>query len=125
MYRLTSGWVFPPASSHDLQKAFLSISVHIFLVEIFTLIIFRLRSISLITTGKGEIAKSLKMQFFKQNCIISLFEDDQSVRRRLNWAVIVLIEEQVRKTSNRTWFVGFLTSQTLRIWVFKLWVFLW
>jgi hypothetical protein len=77
-------WVFPPASSHRYMKVFVSVSMHVFLVEIFTLIIFRLWSISLIMTDEREIAKSLKMQLFKQKCIISQFDDDQSARRRLN-----------------------------------------
>jgi hypothetical protein len=79
-----SRWVFPPASSHRYMKVFVSASVHFSLVEIFTLIIFRLWSISLIMTGDGEIAKSLKMHFFEQKCILSQFGDDQSVRHRSN-----------------------------------------
>jgi hypothetical protein len=116
--------VFPPASSHRYMKVFVSVSVHFFLVELFTLIIFRLRSISLIVTGKGEIAKSLKMHFFQQKSIRSQLEDDQSVRRRLNWPVLLWIEDKVRTKSNLAGFVRFLTSQTVRIRVFKLWVFL-
>ena len=69
---------------HRYMKVSKSVSMHFFLVEIFTLIIFRLWSISLIMTNEGEIAKSLKMHFSEQKCIISQFEDDQSVRRRLH-----------------------------------------
>jgi hypothetical protein len=77
------------ASSYRYMKAFVSVSVDLFLVELFTLIIFHLRSVSIIVTGKGEIAKSLKMHFFEQKYIRSQFEDDESVRRRLNSAVLL------------------------------------
>jgi hypothetical protein len=66
------------------MKVFVSASVYVFLAEIFTLIIFRLWSISLIMTDGGEIAKSLKMHFFEQKRILSQFEGDQSLRRHLN-----------------------------------------
>ena len=45
--------VFPPAFSRRYMKVLKSGSVQLFLAEIFTLIIFRLWSISLITTSKG------------------------------------------------------------------------
>jgi hypothetical protein len=61
--------VFPPASYHDLQTVSKSVFMHSFLVEIFTLIIFRLWSISLIMTGGGEIAKSLKMHYLSLETI--------------------------------------------------------
>ena len=76
--------VIPPASFHRYMKVVGSISMHCFLVEIFTLIIFCLWSISLIMTSRAEITKSTKMHFFEQKCIIYQFEDDQSVRHHLN-----------------------------------------
>ena len=48
-------------------------------------------------TSKKDIAKSLKMPFFEQNFIISQFEDDQSLRRRLIWAFLNGIEEKDRE----------------------------
>ena len=81
--------VFSPASSHRYMKVLETVAVHIFLVEIFTLIIFCLLSISVIMTSRAEITKSLKMHFFDQKYIISRFEDDQSVRHHLNGAFII------------------------------------
>ena len=87
-----NGRVFPPASYHHLHKVFKSVLVLIFPVDIFMLIIFRLWSISLMMTDKGEISKTLKMDFFKKKCMISHSNDDQSAGRTLNWAPLVWIE---------------------------------
>ena len=85
-----------------------------FLVEMFTLIIFRLRSISRIMTSQQEIAKSLKMHH------ISVW------RRSISQASFKFSCSSLngRKESNLIWFVRFLTRQTLRIWIFKLFEFL-
>ena len=62
-----------------IYRKFSNRSLHFFLLEIFTLIIFRLWSISLIMTSRAEITTSLKMHFFDQKCIMG----DSAVYRPL------------------------------------------
>ena len=65
-------------------------------------------------SSKEEIAKTLIVQFFEQRCIIFQFEDDPSVRCRLQWAVLLWREEKDRESQkqNRIWLDFFVFSLT-------------
>ena len=52
-------------------------------------------------TSRAEITKSFKMQIFKQKCIISQFEGNQSLSHHLNWAFIIWIEEKDREDQEK------------------------